>query len=273
VVEDRTPVVEDRTPVVEERTPVVEEREERARLEITPADPMLVFFHGGGMIYGDLDTHDATCRMLAERADIRVLALEYRLAPEHRHPAAVEDCWAGFQWAVEHADELGADPHRVAVGGDSAGAYLAAVVAIKAAEAGVPCVFQLLVYPVTNHVDLSESRRKFGEGFYLTHAFMDLAVESYLAPTDDRADPMVSVQLTEKIPEGLAPALVVTAGFDPLRDEGEVYARTLADAGVSVELRRYPGFIHGFFNVVGVGRANRAAVAEIAAKLKAGIRA
>jgi acetyl esterase len=225
------------------------------------------------MIYGDLDTHDATCRLLAERADVRVLALDYRLAPEHRYPAAVEDCWAGFEWAVEHADELGADPHRVAVGGDSAGAYLSAVVALKAAQAGVPCVFQLLVYPVTNHVDVSESRRLFGEGFYLTHAFMDLAVESYLAPSDDRADPLVSVQLTEKFPEGLAPALVITAGFDPLRDEGELYARTLADAGVSVELRRYPGFIHGFFNVVGVGRATRAAVAEIAAKLKAGVRA
>jgi acetyl esterase len=240
---------------------------------IEDAAPLLVFLHGGGMIYGDLDTHDATCRLLAERAGVRVLALDYRLAPEHRYPAAVEDCWAGFEWAVEHADELGVDPRRVAVGGDSAGAYLSAVVALKAAEAGVPCVFQLLVYPVTNHVDVSESRRLFGEGFYLTHAFMDLAVESYLAPTDDRADPLVSVQLTEKIPEGLAPALVITAGFDPLRDEGELYARTLADAGVSVELRRYPGFIHGFFNVVGVGRATRAAVAEIAAKLKAGVRA
>jgi acetyl esterase len=240
---------------------------------IEDAAPLLVFLHGGGMIYGDLDTHDAACRLLAERADVRVLALDYRLAPEHRYPAAVEDCWAGFEWAVEHADELGADPHRVAVGGDSAGAYLSAVVALKAAEAGVPCVFQLLVYPVTNHVDVSESRKLFGEGFYLTHAFMDLAVESYLARTDDRADPLVSVQLTEKIPEGLAPALVITAGFDPLRDEGELYARTLADAGVSVELRRYPGFIHGFFNVVGVGRATRAAVAEIAAKLKAGVRA
>ena len=240
---------------------------------IEDAAPLLVFLHGGGMIYGDLDTHDAACRLLAERADVRVLALDYRLAPEHRYPAAVEDCWAGFEWAVEHADELGADPHRVAVGGDSAGAYLSAVVALKAAEAGVPCVFQLLVYPVTNHVDVSESRRLFGEGFYLTHAFMDLAVESFLARTDDRADPLVSVQLTEKIPEGLAPALVITAGFDPLRDEGELYARTLADAGVSVELRRYPGFIHGFFNVVGVGRATRAAVAEIAAKLKAGVRA
>jgi acetyl esterase len=240
---------------------------------VQDGSPLLVFIHGGGMIYGDLDTHDATCRLLAERADVRVLALDYRLAPEHPYPAAVEDCWAAFRWAVEHADELGADPQRVAVGGDSAGGYLAAVVAIKAAEAGVPCVFQLLVYPVTDHVDQTESRRLFADGFYLTRGFMDLAVQSYLGPTGDRADPLVSVQCTPVIPEGLAPALVVTAGFDPLRDEGELYARTLADAGVAVELRRYSGFVHGFFNVVGVGRANRAAVAEIAAKLKAGIRA
>jgi acetyl esterase len=251
----------------------------RARLYVptsrgsSEVGPLMVFLHGGGMIYGDLDTHDAPCRLLAERADARVLALDYRLAPEHRYPAAVEDCWAGFQWAVEHADELGADPERIGVGGDSAGGYLSAVVAIKAAEAGVPCVFQLLVYPVTNHVDASESRRLFAEGFYLTTAFMDLALSSYLAPTDDRADPLISVQSTEKIPSGLAPALVVTAGFDPLRDEGELYARTLAEAGVPVELRRYSGLIHGFFNVVGVGRTNRAAVAEVAAKLKAGLHA
>jgi acetyl esterase len=192
----------------------------RARLYVptsrgsSEVGPLLVFLHGGGMIYGDLDTHDAPCRLLAERADARVLALDYRLAPEHRYPAAVEDCWAGFQWAVEHAD-----------------------------------------------------------GFYLTTAFMDLALSSYLAPTDDRADPLISVQSTEKIPAGLAPALVVTAGFDPLRDEGELYARTLAEAGVPVELRRYSGLIHGFFNVVGVGRTNRAAVAEVAAKLKAGLHA
>jgi acetyl esterase len=250
----------------------------RARLYVPRAGcerrtPLLVFLHGGGMIYGDLDSHDATCRLLAERAAVRVLALDYRLAPEHPYPAAIEDAWSGFEWAVEHAEELGADPDRVAVGGDSAGGYLSAVVAIKAAEAGVPCAFQLLVYPVTNHVDATESRRLFADGFYLTHAFMDLAVRSYLGPTGDPADPLVSVQLTEKIPEGLAPALVVTAGFDPLRDEGESYAKTLADAGVPVELRRYDGFIHGFFNVVGAGRATRAAVAEIAAKLKGALHA
>ena len=243
----------------------------RARLYVPRSGvtgPLLVFLHGGGMIYGDLDTHDAPCRLLAERADVRVLALDYRLAPEHRYPAGLEDSWAGYQWAVEHADELGADPDRVAVGGDSAGGYLSAAVAIKAAEAGVPCAFQLLVYPATNHAEVSESRRMFSDGFYLDQAFLDLAVDTYLAPDDDRREPQISVQFTEKFPEGLAPALVVTAGFDPLRDEGEVYARTLAEAGVPVELKRYPGFIHGFFNIVGLGRSTRAAVAEIAVKLK-----
>jgi acetyl esterase/lipase len=234
--------------------------------------PLLVFLHGGGMIYGDLDSHDAVCRLLAERAAVRVLALDYRLAPEHRYPAAVEDCWAGFEWAVEHAAELGADAERVAVGGDSAGGMLSAIVAVKAAQAGVPCAFQLLVYPATNFHEKSASRARFGQGFYLTDEFMDLAEASYLDPTDDRRDPLISVLFTEKVPEGLAPALVVTAGFDPLRDEGEDYARMLADAGAQVELRRYGGFIHGFLNMVGVGRSNRAAVAEIAADLEAALR-
>jgi acetyl esterase len=197
-----------------------------------------------------------------------VLSIDYRLAPEHRFPAAVEDCWASFRWLSEYAEQLGADPERIAVGGDSAGGYLSAVTAIRAAEAGLPLAYQLLLYPVTNMADKSESRRIFGEGFFLTTAFMDLAEASYLADHHDRRDPRISVYFHDDIPERLAPALVVTAGFDPLRDEGEAYARMLADKGATVELRRYPGFIHGFANIVGAGRSNQAAMAEIAVRLK-----
>ena len=233
--------------------------------------PLLFFVHGGGMMYGDLDSHDALCRFLAERAGLRVLSIDYRLAPEHRFPAAVDDCWTSYQHVSEHAEDFGADPERIAVGGDSAGGYLSAVVAILAAEAGVPVKHQLLIYPVTNMHERSESRQIFGDGFFLTTAFMDLAEASYLHHDQDRRDPRVSVYFTEKVPENLAPAHVITAGFDPLRDEGEAYARLLADAGVPVEMKRYPGFIHGFANIVGVGRTNRAAVAEIAARLKAAV--
>ena len=235
------------------------------------ASPLLVFIHGGGMMYGDLESHDATCRLLAERADVRVLALDYRLSPEHPFPAAVEDCWEAYQWVAEHAEDLGADPERLAVGGDSAGGYLSAVVALKAAEAGVPLAFQLLVYPVTNMAEDSESRKMFGEGFFLTTEFTDLAQECYLVAEEQKHDPLVSIAFTEKVPDDLAPAYVVTAGFDPLRDEGEAWARRLADEGVEVTLKRYPGFIHGFFNVVGVGRSSRAAVCEVAAQLKAAL--
>jgi acetyl esterase len=233
--------------------------------------PLLVFLHGGGMIYGDLESHDAVCRFLAERADVRVLALDYRLAPEHPFPAAVDDVWRAYQWVAEHADDLGADPDRLAVGGDSAGGYLAAVLALKAAEAGVPCAFQLLVYPVTNMAEPSESRRLFGRGFYLTDEFIDVATSGYVPDVAQRRDPLVSVAFTEKIPGNLAPAYVASAGFDPLRDEGEAYARRLSTAGVQVELQRHTGLIHGFLNIVGVGASARAAVEEMADRLRSAV--
>jgi acetyl esterase len=243
----------------------------RGRLGTVRPSPLLVFFHGGGMIYGGLDEYDALCRFLAERADVRVLAVDYRLAPEHPFPAAVDDCWETCAWASAHARDLGADPDRVAVGGDSAGGYLSAVTAITAAHKGVPLRHQLLIYPVTDMVEESASRRTFAEGFFLTRTFMTLAERSYLADGDDPRDPRVSVGRVPEVPDGHAPATVVTAGFDPLRDEGEAYARRLADAGVRVDLTRYPGFIHGFANIVGAGRSTRAAMEEVAAKLCAAL--
>jgi acetyl esterase len=232
--------------------------------------PLLVFFHGGGFIYGDLDSHDAPCRFLAERSGVRVLSVDYRLGPEHRFPAAHDDADAAYRWVVDHAADLGADPARLAVGGDSAGANLAASAALTAAREGLPLAYQLLVYPVTDANHEGGSAGLFAEGFYLTKAFMDLANASYLTPETDLWDPRIS-PIHADVPAGLAPAYVATAGFDPLRDEGEAYARKLAEAGVPVELRRFPDQIHGFLNAIGTGRTSRAAVAEIAEKLEAAL--
>ena len=227
---------------------------------------LLVFFHGGGFMYGGLESHDASCRALAQRAGVRVLAVDYRLAPEHPFPAAYDDAVTAYTWVVGHTDELGADQTRLAVGGDSAGGNLAAGVALVAALEDLPLAFQLLVYPVTDSTHATRSAELFGRDFFLSTAFMDLATSSYLPEERDRLDPRASPAYAE-IPEGLAPAYVATAGFDPLRDEGEAYARRLAEAGVPVDLRRFPDQIHSFFNVVGVGRRSPAAVAEIADRL------
>ena len=237
-----------------------------------PMTPLLVFFHGGGFMYGDLDSHDPSCRFLAERAGVRVLAVDYRLGPEDPFPAAYDDAVAAYVWAAEHAGELGADPDRLAVGGDSAGGNLAAVVAIEAARRGLPLAFQLLVYPMTDARHGTASYDMFREGFYLTTRFMEMANEAYLSDGQDQHDPRIS-PLHAELPAGMAPAYVVTAGFDPLRDEGEAYARKLEAAGAAVELRRFPGLIHGFFNIVGVGRSAPSANAEIAAALRAGLSA
>jgi acetyl esterase len=238
--------------------------------DLSVAGPLLLFFHGGGWMFGDLDTHDAVCRFLAERSGVRVLAVDYRLAPEHPFPAAYDDALEAFRWLGKNAESLGADPGRLAVGGDSAGGCLAATTALAAAEEGLPLAFQLLVYPGTDMRGGSESRALFAQGFYLTKAFMDLACECYAPDPVQHTDPRMSPVYAE-VPPGLAPAYIVTAGFDPLRDEGEAYARRLAEAGVEVELERFPDQIHGFFNVVGAGRTARAANAEIAAKLGAAL--
>jgi acetyl esterase len=229
--------------------------------------PLLVYLHGGGFIYGDIAGYDAACRHLAEKSGARVLSVEYRLAPEAPFPAAYDDAVAAFDWAVGHAAELGADPARIGVGGDSAGGNLAAGVALHARER---CAFQLLIYPVTDMDAETESRRLFAEGFYLTSGFVALAEQNYVPAGTDHRDPRLSPAYAE-IPEGVAPAYVATAGFDPLRDEGEAYAHRLEDAGVKVEKRRFSDQIHGFFNVVGAGRTAKAAATEIAAVLKASL--
>lgn len=235
--------------------------------------PLLVLFHGGGFYVGDLDSHDAPCRFLAEQAGVRVLAVDYRLAPEEQFPAAHDDAEAAYHWAVDHARELGVDPDRIGVGGDSAGANLAAATAVHAARTGLPCAFQLLVYPATD-CDRDEqtypSLGHFAEGFYLTRAYMDRANESYIGPGTDLRDPRLS-PLYADLPDGLAPAYLCTAGFDPLRDEGEAYAALLEKAGVTVTVRRFEDQIHGFFNIVAAGRSSRAAMTEVAAALKAGL--
>lgn len=241
------------------------------RLAGDAARPTLVFLHGGGYIYGGLPSHDAVCRMLAEQAGVQVIAVDYRLAPEHPFPAGYDDAVVAFRHVVEHAAALGVDLERLGVGGDSAGGNLSAGVAIEAAHRGWPLALQVLIYPATDGLGRSQSRRTFAEGFFLTEAFMDLATDSYVPDPVERADPRVS-PLFADLPSGLAPAQVITAGFDPLRDEGEAYAFHLIDAGVPTDLRRYPSLIHGFVNWVGVGSSSRGAAYEIADRIGLALR-
>ena len=233
--------------------------------------PLLIYFHGGGWVIGDLDTHDGVCRFLADQAGVAVLAVDYRLSPEHPFPAPVEDAWSAFAWAVANAGELGVDPGRIAVGGDSAGGNLAAVVSLLAkAGGGAMPALQLLIYPPTDSAGDLPSRLLFSEGFMLTKGDMDNFEHHYLPPGTDATDPRVSILLAPDL-EGLPPAYVTTAGFDPLRDEGEAYALRMREAGVKVALRRHPGLIHGFANMTAISRSSRAAMLEVAGALRMGL--
>ncbi len=227
--------------------------------------PALVYFHGGGWVFGNLDTHDAVCRALAKESGAVVISVDYRLSPEHKFPAAVDDAQAATQWVAAHAESLGIDARRIAVGGDSAGGNMATVVAMRCRDAGGPALAgQVLLYPVT---DLSSfdtaSHRELGEGYFLTGGAMDWFTGHYLASADHKRHSEVSPLLAPDV-SGLPPALVITAEFDPLRDEGEAYAERLKKAGVPVTVSRYPGMIHGFVSMRGVLSGGRQAITETA---------
>jgi len=231
--------------------------------------PVLVFFHGGGWVIGDLDTHDGTCRSLTNGAGCVTVAVDYRMGPEHKFPAAPEDCYAATRWTAEHAAELGGDPTRLAVGGDSAGGNLAAVVARVARErGGPPLAFQLLIYPATDLRMQSPSIDENADGYFLTRDEMTWFRGHYLRDEADLTDPLASPLLAPDL-RGLPPALVVTAEFDPLRDEGEAYGRRLREAGVPTTISRYDGMVHGFVGMTAFLDKGRQAVEECARALRA----
>ncbi len=234
--------------------------------------PTVLFFHGGGWIYGDLATHDSACRVIAEAGGVQVLAVDYRLGPEHVFPAGLLDCRAAYRWLVEHHAEVGADPARLAVAGDSAGGWMAANVAVTAAEEGLPLALQLLIYPGTDFLEDAPSKHTFqDEGLILTRAFLDNARELGFDPGTDFGDPEVSPLRRTRLPAGLAPAQVVTAGFDPLRDEGAAYARLLQEQGVVVTHVEEPDLVHGYLHMTALGRELPRRVAALGERLGAAL--
>jgi acetyl esterase len=231
--------------------------------------PALLYFHGGGWVIGDLDTHDVVCRMLAAGAGCTVFSVEYRKAPEAPFPAAVDDCFAATEYIASNASALGVDRTRIAVGGDSAGGNLAAVTAILARDRGGPALsFQLLIYPATDQRMGFPSIERNGKGYLLTKEAMHYFRRHYLPRTEDWSDWRASPLLAETL-SGLPPALVVTAGYDPLVDEGRAYAERLVRDGVPTEYCDYPDMMHGFITMGRVLDTATAALNHCAGALRA----
>jgi len=229
--------------------------------------PVLVYFHGGGWVLGDLDSVDSLCRSLANAADCVVVSVDYRLAPEHKFPAAVEDAYSATKWTANSATSFSGDPRRIAVGGDSAGGNLAAAVSLMARDKhGPPIVFQLLIYPATNHAFDTTSYSDNTEGYWLSKDDMRWFWNHYLRDEEDGRNPYASPSRAADL-RSLPPAFVITAEFDPLRDEGEAYAARLRERGVPVKVARYDGMIHDFVNIAEL-RQSRVAVGEAAAELR-----
>ncbi len=234
--------------------------------------PALVYFHGGGFLFGDLESHDSVCRALAKDSGAVIIAVDYRLAPEHQFPAGVDDAYAATRWVAANAERLGIDARNISVGGDSAGGNLATVVAMRCRDAGGPSLAaQILIYPVTDQSSFeTESHRQFGEGYFLGRSGMQYLTRHYLANPDLVTHPEVSPLLASNL-GGLPPALVITAEFDPLRDEGEAYAWRLEQAGVPVALHRYDGMIHGFVSMHGIIPDGRKAIQVVGEAIASGL--
>jgi acetyl esterase len=237
------------------------------------ARPALIYFHGGGFVYGDIESHDPLCRRLADSGRFRVISIDYRLAPEAPFPAAIDDAIMATRAIASQAERYGVDPARIAVGGDSAGANLATNVARNAARTGAPALaFQLLIYPVVQQARETGSMRRYAEGYFLTREVMSWFKGHYLRnrpdPNDERLSPLLHTP-----PPGLAPALVVTAGYDPLLDEGREYAEMLAAAGIRAEHVDYPDQIHGFFSFTAFSGVAADAIAQAARAVSAALAA
>jgi acetyl esterase len=232
--------------------------------------PVLVFFHGGGWVAGSIDTHDRVCRSLTRSTECVTVAVDYRLAPEHKFPAALEDCHAATQWVADNPAAINGDSARIAVGGDSSGGNLAAAVALMARDRGGPkLVYQLLLYPVTDYYEPgTASYQEYAEGFFITRNDMIWCWNHYLSSAEDSGGPYASPLQAEDL-SGLPPAIVITAEFDPMRDEGEMYAARLKEAGVPVTHTRYQGMIHAFVNFAGIVDLAKRALAEASAGLRA----
>jgi len=232
--------------------------------------PVLVYFHGGGWAICNLETHDATCRQLANGAGCAVVSVDYRLAPEHRFPDGAEDCYAALAWVAQNAAAIGADPRRIAIGGDSAGGNLTAVVALMARDRrGARLCHQLMIYPVTDYAFDTPSYAQNAQGPLLTRDTMRAFWKLYLRSEADGLDPYAS-PLRAKDLAGLPPAHVITAEYDPLRDEGEAYGKRLAAAGVPTVVRRYDGMVHGFLGFTEVVDCARDAMADVVRELQRG---
>ena len=233
--------------------------------------PLLIWMHGGGFVLGSLESADPTARELCAGAGVLVASVDYPLAPEHPWPAAPEACHAVTAWLVEHSGEVGFDPERVAVGGDSAGGNLAAVTALLAQERGGPAIaYQLLVYPMCDLVGDHPSMRENAEGFLLSASRIEWFIRSYLPAGADRTDPHISPIYAADL-RGQPPAAVITAELDPLRDEAEAYAARLSAAGVPTELTRHEGLVHGFLRMGAMSGRARDASEQAVASLRAAV--